>query len=301
MTRRIVIAVEAARGRRVARIGPVSLALRWSSNRLVPWAARAAFCQGIHQVNGVRMEIPQTLGLGAGGEFHMALGTYERHELAHLLRRLRPGQTFVDVGAHIGYFTLPIATRLGAQGRVIAVEPHPASAKTLRRNVALNGLESVWVIEAAASDRDGEAALVLSDASAMWSTLAVGTLSGVAGAVNVRTRSLDSILAEAGWPPLAGIKMDVEGVEAAVLRGATEVLARNPRAFVMCEVSGGNAERVQASLATLQLLEGQGYRFRLPAGRASAAPASAADLAPRLRAAEWQVHLFNVIAERPYR
>ncbi len=97
----------------------------------------------------------------------MALGTYEHNELRNLLQRLQPGDTFIDVGAHIGYLSLPIAKRVGPSGKVIALEPSPTSLELLRRNVALNGFNWVTVVDAAASDKDGLARLHMSSQSAM--------------------------------------------------------------------------------------------------------------------------------------
>ncbi len=298
IARALVLSIERARGWAPARRAPLRMGLRFASNRVVPWAARAAFRPGVHEVHGVRLEIPCAPGLGAGGEFHMALGTYEHVELAYVAARLRPGDTFLDIGAHIGYFALPAAKRVGPRGRVIAVEPHPRSAATLRRNVARNGYGWITVVEAAAAEHDGTAPLTLSRDSAMWSTLLQGTLDHEAEALPVRTRSLDSLVAEAGWPPLAGLKMDVEGAEAAVLRGGRECLTRNPGAFVVFEVSGGNDERVRASQTTLRWFQAQGYRFRVLTRNAAGAFLSAEDVAHRLDAPDWQDFLFNVAAEK---
>ena len=281
-----------------ARRWPFSWSARAARNRLVPWAARAAFRDGIQHVNGIRMVVPRPPAWGGGGEFHMALGTYERTELAFVLGRLRPGDTFLDVGAHIGYFSLPAALRVGPRGRVIAVEPVAASAALLRRNVVLNRFENVDVIEAAASNRDGEATLRICADSEMWASIRSGTFDNEAATVSVPMRSLDGILAERGWPAVAGIKIDVEGAESDVLRGADETLRRNPDAFLLFEASGGGPGRVAATLETLELLEARGYRFRRLTGRRLAPPVGAVDLLPLLQRPNWYDNLFNVVAER---
>ncbi|MGV3720881.1 MAG: hypothetical protein ACO1SX_08220 [Actinomycetota bacterium] len=78
---------------------------RWIRNHIVPWAARTAFTEGVQSVHGVRLTVPRPPDWG-GGEFHMALGTYEKPECDFLAARLKPGDVFVDVGAHIGYMSL---------------------------------------------------------------------------------------------------------------------------------------------------------------------------------------------------
>ena len=228
----------------------------------------------------------------------MALGTYEHNELRNLLQRLQPGDTFIDVGAHIGYLSLPIAKRVGPSGKVIALEPSPTSLELLRRNVALNGFNWVTVVDAAASDKDGLARLHMSSQSAMWNTLRQGTLDEETGSIEVVIRSLDSLMEEHGWPSIAGIKLDVEGAELEVLRGSEKVLARNPRAFVMIEVSGGNAERVAASLETLRWFEERGYQFRRFSARGAGPPMRSSALIPLLKRRHWYESLFNVVIER---
>lgn len=296
--RTLIVAVSEAGSARLGRMVPFAPPLRWLGNHVVPWAARAAFHEGVHSVNGVRMAVPRPPDWGGGGEFHMALGTYERHELAYVLGRLHPGDTCIDAGAHIGYFSLPVARRVGSTGRVVALEPWPASVELLRRNVMLNGFDWVTVVSAAAAAKDGEARLHLSDQSSMWNTLRGDTLKG-GRSISVATRSLDSLIGELGWPPVAAIKLDVEGAESEVLRGGEQVLARNPSAFLTIEVSGGGDERIAASLETLRWLEERGYRFRR-IGRCGACTASRrAALLPLLRRSRWQDSLFNLVVERP--
>lgn len=239
----------------LAELGPFHLASRWARNHLVPWAARGGFEEGVHAVNGVLLEVPRPPAWGGGGEFHMALGTYERAEMQFLLSRLRPGDGFIDVGSHIGYVALPAARVVGPGGRVFCLEPTPDTFERLRANVERNGLENVTLVRAAAAGRDGEANLACSADSVMWNSL----VRDGNGSVRVATRSLDSLIGEAGWPAIAGIKVDAEGAEWSVLSGAEQVLARNPSAFMMLEVDGG--ARVEESLRVLEFLADRGRRF----------------------------------------
>ena len=298
LLRRSIMMAGDARYWPVLRHRPFSWGVRWGANRFIPWASRTAFSDGIQVLNGIRMVIPRPPDWGGGGEFHMALGTYEHTELQHVLSRLKPGDGFLDVGAHIGYFSLPVAKLVGADGRVFSVEPWSASAALLRHNVGLNGFEHVTVIESAASDEDGEAAFTVSRLSPMWNTLRHGTLDGETHAVTVKTRTLDSLMAEHGWPSIAGIKLDVEGAESQVLRGSEQLLNRNPGAFLIFEVAGGRPERISASLESLRVLEQRGYRFSRLGARGLLHPASVAGLLPSLHSSDWQESLINLVAER---
>ena len=85
---------------------------------------------------------------------------YHDAEMARLIRHVTPpGATCIDVGANIGAYTLVMAFATGPTGRVIAVEPNPEVASELRANLALNRLDNVAVVEAALTNKDGEAAL----------------------------------------------------------------------------------------------------------------------------------------------
>src|SRR5712691_1786540 len=195
IARASIMALEHIRGARLGRRPPLSLAIRWLGNHYVPWAARSAFVEAPHKVNGVVMVIPRPPLGGWGGEFHMALGTYERRELAWVLQRLSPGDLFVDVGAHVGYFSLPAARRVGPSGRVIAIEPTPTSVEVLERNRSLNSSYWIEVIAAAASDRDGRALLNVNNLSPMWNSLHPIRLGSVESMVSVPTIALDGVFA----------------------------------------------------------------------------------------------------------
>jgi len=154
-----------------------------------------------------------------------AFGRYEPHfaELFSLL--VRPGDACVDVGANVGVHTVRLAKLAGQDGRVIAIEPNPEIIGRAERNVALNGLETVTIINAAASDQPGQMQLYrpspLDTNRARASLLHHPYLTGEATTVPVVT--LDDVCADGR---ISLIKIDVEGHEAAVVRGAAAIIAR---------------------------------------------------------------------------
>jgi FkbM family methyltransferase len=227
----------------------------------------------------------------------MALGTYESEELRFILNTLAPGDGFIDVGAHVGYFSLPAARKVGESGRVIAIEPTPSSAAILRENVALNSFSVVTVIEAAASCRSGTGQLTTSRTSSMWNTLERETLPDATESVEVSVRTIDEIVAGCGSPSVRLLKLDVEGHERDVLLGAVATIKRNSRLEILFEVSGGNLERERHSRLTLDHLASLGFGFRSVEG-AAGEKLLVDRLSERMRMPRWQDHLFNVLATR---
>jgi FkbM family methyltransferase len=230
----------------------------------------------------------------------MALGTYEELELGYVVNRLPVGGGFIDVGAHFGYFALAAAAAVGSSGTVIAIEPTPSSATALRRNVAENGFEEiVTVIEGGASDKPGSGSLVVSDISEMFNTLELNTLDSTSGTLQIDLVTVDSVVQSAGWPEIHLVKMDVEGHERSVLRGAERTLGRFPDVEVLFEASGTSEERLRVSLETIQFLHDLGFEF-FEIDRVEARVASTIDrLKDRMQMPRWQDSLFNVVARRP--
>jgi FkbM family methyltransferase len=137
---------------------------------------------------------------------------------------LRPGDTALDVGANVGAYALLFGQWVGSTGRVIAFEPAPDAYRGLARHVALNGLAAVVETrQAAVSDRVGEAEFV----SQGWAGTNHLTARGAGGGriIRVPTTTVDAVCAERGIRPRL-LKIDVEGAELAVLRGARQTIAR---------------------------------------------------------------------------
>ncbi|HYG27335.1 MAG TPA: FkbM family methyltransferase [Caulobacteraceae bacterium] len=136
--------------------------------------------------------------------------------------RLRPGDTFVDAGANIGFYTVMAAHLVGPRGRVIAFEMMPDTAAILRRHVEMNGLTNVTVVEQALSERAGEAV----EAHVVDGKFGQASLSSDKGgrSISVATTTLDLALSDVSSVRL--MKMDIEGAEERALRGAEQALGR---------------------------------------------------------------------------
>jgi FkbM family methyltransferase len=169
-------------------------------------------------------------------------GAFEPAESRYLSGRARVGTTAIDVGANIGLFTVPLARAVGSVGRVIAIEPDAENAARLEANLRLNRLANVLVERVAAGDRDGEGELHLANDPAFHSTVEIYAGRGIGHAVRVPVNRLDTIWTRLGRPVVSAIKIDVEGGELAVLRGA-ETLLRETRPALLIEA---NTERCQA-------------------------------------------------------
>lgn len=175
-------------------------------------------------------------------------GGYGPQETALLAALLSPGATFVDVGANWGYFTLLGAHRVGASGRVVALEPDPRLFALLAENVAGNGLAQVAALPVAAAERDASLTLAgHSEDGGNWGVSSV-VAPGDGPSFQVRGRPLDGVLDEQGIERVELLKMDIEGAEDAALRGMTDGLARGRYRRVLVELHPGLHPRGAALL-----------------------------------------------------
>jgi FkbM family methyltransferase len=128
---------------------------------------------------------------------------------------LRPGDTFVDVGANFGLFSAVAATKVGPGGRVIAIEPHPELIRRLKFNIAANGFNQVTVVESAVGDQIGEATFYANAASFAESTLKLGAEEAKKHqqAMRVPVTMLSKIVEQAGLSRIDALKIDIEGFE----------------------------------------------------------------------------------------
>lgn len=145
---------------------------------------------------------------------------------SNVLKKVSPGDWAIDIGANIGIVTGQLAARVGASGRVWAIEPVFRNSECLRTLRERNGLKMIQTFDVALGPGDGTVTLRLPPPGN--SAVASVTASWInADEITVPVRSLDSLVAERrSEGRLSLIKIDVEGYESQVLAGASETLAR---------------------------------------------------------------------------
>ena len=184
-----------------------------------------------------------------------ACGLYEPEKTRAVRALLKPGETFVDVGGNKGDFARFAAKIAGENGKVVCIEPEPTNYGWIRRSVELNGYRNIQVCNLALSDRDGESLLHLGTKSG-FHTLLEGAPDREQGLLTVKTRRLDSLLQELGVPVVNVLKIDVEGAEIQVLKGAVETIRANPQIIVLLDIHpflGVNPSEVFECLSSLGL------------------------------------------------
>ncbi len=158
-------------------------------------------------------------------------------ELPVLPKFVHPGDSVIDIGANFGIYTVALAGLVGPAGRVLAVEASSRAFGVLQHNVTLNGLKNVDLIQAAASDQEGQVTFFIAD-DLSRSSLAAGSGARESGIKEeVRAVRLDSLSVPR---PVRFIKIDVEGAEPLALRGAEGIL-RADRPIIQFESTPGVA------------------------------------------------------------
>jgi FkbM family methyltransferase len=162
-------------------------------------------------------------------------GYYERQELTLVQRLARVSRTLVDAGGNIGIYACVAGTVLPPGGRLVTFEPVPRNLTYLKRNIEQNGVQDVvTVVGCALGAESGEVTIHLAEGftgSHSVSAQTVGAFS--AGSITVPMTTIDTYLAEHDFGPVDVIKVDVEGFDVAVLRGAIKTIREDaPTLFV---------------------------------------------------------------------
>jgi FkbM family methyltransferase len=207
---------------------------RWAASRFL-FARRAPVEVAGHRLHLAGERAP-SLALATA----LLEGGYER-ATRNLIERLLPeGGTFLDVGAHVGFYSLVAARKVGPRGRVFAFEPEEDNLRLLRKNIAENGFDNITAIPAAVSDRSGRAEMFVSRQGNDRHSLFRNPGSPMEErSEDVDTMSLDDFAASLGWPAIDLVKMDIEGAEPLALAGMRQLLKRSPRLNLIVEFSPG--------------------------------------------------------------
>jgi FkbM family methyltransferase len=188
------------------------------------------------------------------GEHGYWLGSYELRKRIAFEAEIRPNTVIYDIGANVGFYSLLAAHLTGQGGRVYAFEPLSRNVDFIRRHAALNRFENIAVYEAAVADHGGEAFF---DPGI---SIATGHISE-AGTVKVRQVCLDELLAAGEIVPPDVLKVDVEGAEFAVFKGAQKLVEKF-RPLIFLDTHGRDVHDL-----TVQFLTGYGYNIEILDGR----------------------------------
>lgn len=172
---------------------------------------------------------------------------------------LKPDDVFVDVGAHVGYFTLLASRQVGPAGSVLSIEPNPVALEQLRRNVERSHLRNVQVAHTACGDSHDAVRLYLhTESNSSMASLSPDNATGGA-AVDVPCTTLDDLGKDRGITRVTLVKIDVEGAELSVLRGMERIL-REMRPVIVLEMEPHLLEGFGTSPDSLRMfLAAHGY------------------------------------------
>jgi FkbM family methyltransferase len=233
--------------------------VRW---RLIPFALRLAQAslpqeevRDVTTRSGFRMRV--RLGDWLGRHVFVR-GEYEPETAKVIDALLRPGDSFADVGANAGYFTLLASRRVGRRGRVIAFEPVPVTREELLTNVRLNRACNITVFDRALSNASGQATFSIGPTDHRG-TSSFRPLTDESALITVETARLDDLLP--AEQKVHVIKIDVEGAEQMALEGMRDRLGRDTPDLII-EITDQYLRSLgNSAVALCELLSGLGYRM----------------------------------------
>jgi FkbM family methyltransferase len=188
-------------------------------------------------------------------EWEMDYG--ERDFLEALKAHLHPGETALDVGAHLGQFTVPLAKILGERGLVLSFEPAESIYQRLVDHVKLNGLTNVQAFKKALGDKDGAGRIFFGGGNTPSIVPLDSDSAYRSVSENIEIVRGDTFFAREKLPTPHAVKIDVEGFEYAVLRGLCDTLASPTCRLVCVEIhpellpSGASTEGITELLRSL--------------------------------------------------
>jgi FkbM family methyltransferase len=200
---------------------------------------------------------------GAVAQSLLKYGEWAENEIAFVSSFIGEGSTVLDIGAYVGTHTLAFAERVGLSGVVLAFEPQPAAFRVLEANIAANGLSRVQCHNTAIADAPGEVVFPAIDPArdASFGSASLQSFlesSGQAEPVSTQVARIPVVTVDQFELDRCDLmKIDVEGCEALVLKGAEATITRHkPAIYAECN-------SVDAGLRTWKAMQGLGYDVRL--------------------------------------
>lgn len=230
----------------------------------------------LHLANSLGYRAPVLAKLGNGMKIRVACndyvgrmilrdGFYEPETVSLIQRFLGPGKVFLDVGAHVGQYTLVASQRVGDDGQVHSFEPDPNTFRWLAGNVRRNYLQNVHLNQAALSDEPGTKHFYFATPQDIGSNSLSRPSNDSGRSCEVTCTTVDDYLAKKRVETVDVIKVDIEGAEYPMLKGAQRLLSRPDKPVIIAEFEEARQRAFGNSCAELaELLSSHGYHlFRL--------------------------------------
>jgi FkbM family methyltransferase len=215
--------------------------------------------------------IPVTARLGNGmkvrvvwndfiGRTIQRQGYYEPEMVRLFEKLLKPGMILLDIGAHIGQYTLVASQLVGESGAVHSFEPDPETFKWLSANLRLNQRKNVHLNQLALSDAPGKTTFYLSTPDDIGCNSLAKPANYSGREVEVTTTTVDSYLEQQRVPRVDLLKADIEGAEYAMLSGACSLLSSDHKPIIIMEFEEASQRKLKSSCAKLaDFLSSHGY------------------------------------------
>jgi FkbM family methyltransferase len=169
-------------------------------------------------------------------------GSFEETEICFLKKFLRKGDCFFDIGANIGLFSLHASNIVGENGKIFAFEPTPVTFDRLMKNIDINNFSNINAENIGLSNAIGVINFnVSNDGFDAWNSFATLVDAGECTEIKVLTNTLDNYISSCETEKIDLIKLDVEGWELNVLKGATRLLSTSNSPVMLVEFTETNA------------------------------------------------------------
>lgn len=145
-------------------------------------------------------------------------GNYEQYKTDAFLEHFKRGSIFLDIGAHIGYYSSIAAVINGGSGHIYAFEPRPMNIKFFRKHIGVNKFQNITLFEAAAGESDGVVRFDDKHGSATGFVTREGNL-------EVKQLSIGRMIKDGSLPVPGFVKIDVEGGEREVLKNLSDIIS----------------------------------------------------------------------------
>jgi FkbM family methyltransferase len=194
-------------------------------------------------------------------------GTWEPNVTKVFAQHLSTGDVCLDIGAHIGYYTLLASRLVGAQGHVYAFEPSPANFRELEHNLARNGIENVTALNAAVGMARDRVILYEGPGTNTGRATLRRELAVAERQARVDVLPIAEVVPEEAWSRIRLVKIDVEGSEVDVLRSLEPVFTLGAPLAVLLEFTAGWSDDGSAPDYVERLCRRAGFaRHRLMTG-----------------------------------